>query len=227
MHPSDEAIDSREQSRHLALELAPFVKLSERPLLQISAGTTLMWAGERFTRIAFLETGLVNAVLHLHGAEGGQVIPISFGGGEVVALSRLFGNEPGQLDLVAATDLRLRWVPKTEVEQALLQRQDLLVLLVRFLAARLREVQSREAGWLERGVRERVCATLVRLARESTPLTGARWLIDATHEDLAVRCGVSRPKVSGELKRLEKIGLLRLGRGVVEILDSERLLGGS
>lgn len=204
--------------------LAPYVNLAERTPLRIAAGTTLMWAGDRVTRIAFLETGHVNAVLHLHGDDGGQVIPITFGDGEVVALSRLFGEEPGQLDLVAATELRIRWVPTVEVELALLQHPELLVLLVQFLAARLREVQMREAGWVERGVHERLCAALARMAREWPPQPGARWLINATHEDLAARCGVSRPKVSGELKRLEQAGWLRLDRGVIEILDLDGIL---
>ena len=227
MNPSNGLADSRERSRRLALGLAPCVNLAQRPLLRIPAGTTLMWAGEMVTRMAFLETGHVNAVLHLHGTDGGQVIPVTFGDGEVVALSRLFGQEPGQLDLVAATELRMRWVPTIEVERALLQHQELLVLLVQFLAARLREVQLREVGWVERGVRERLCAALVRLARESPPASGARWLINATHEDLAARCGVSRPKVSGELKRLEKSGRLRLNRSVIEILDLDGILRGA
>lgn len=200
------------------------MNLAGRTPLRIPAGTTLMRAGERVTRIAFLEVGHVNAVLHLHGAGGGQVIPITFGDGEVVALSRLFGEEPGQLDLVAATELRIRWVPIVEVEQALLQHPELLVLLVQFLATRLREVQIREAGWVERGVRERLCAALVRMAREWPPQPDARWLINATHEDLAARCGVSRPKVSGELKRLEQAGWLRLERGAIEILDLDGIL---
>ena len=224
MNPSNRVADSRERSRQLALRLAPFVNLTGRPVLTIAAGTTLMWAGEKVTRMAFLDTGHVDGVLHLQGADGGLVIPITFGDGELIALSRLFGEEPGQLDLVAATELHVRWVPAVEVERALLQQQELLVLLVQFMAARLREVQLREAGWVERGVHERVCAALVRLAPGSPPPAGSRWLIVATHEDLAARCGVSRPKVSGELKRLEKAGWLRLDRGAIEILDLDGIL---
>ena len=227
MNPSNELTDSRERCRRLALGLAPCVNLLQRPVLRVAAGTTLMWAGEMVTRMAFLEVGQVHGVLHLRGTDGGVVIPVTFGGGEVVGLSRLFGEEPGQLDLVAVTELRMRWVPTAEIEQALLQHQELLVLLVQFLAARLREVQLREASWVERGVHERVCSALIRLARESLPVAGARWLINATHEDLAARCGVSRPKVSGELKQLERAGRLRLDRGIIEIIDLGGILRGA
>ena len=38
-------------------------------------------------------------------------------------------------------------------------------------------------------------------------------------EQLATRCGVSRPKASTALKRLERAGQLRLERGAIEVLD--------
>jgi len=55
MNLSHGLTDSRERSRQLALSLSPRVNLAERPQLRIAAGTTLMWAGEMVTRIAFLE----------------------------------------------------------------------------------------------------------------------------------------------------------------------------
>ena len=85
MNPSNRVADSRERSRQLALRLAPFVNLTGRPVLTIAAGTTLMWAGEKVTRMAFLDTGHVDGVLHLQGADGGLVIPITFGDGELIA----------------------------------------------------------------------------------------------------------------------------------------------
>ena len=95
----------------------------------------------------------------------------------------------------------------------------MLVMLVRFLAQRLREVQQRERVWLERGVHARVCATLARLAREQPAAPGQALALVATHEQLSMRCGVSRPKLSHELKRLERAGTLRLRRGAIDVLD--------
>jgi len=211
-------------SRRLAIGLVSRMNMDEHPLHPVAAGATVMWAGDSVTRLPFLEVGRIDAVLHLQGADGGHVVPISFGDGEIVGLSRLFGDEPGQLDLVAVTNLQMRWIPIAEIERTLVQHQDLLVLLVQFLASRLREVQRREVGWVERGVHERLCAALARLAQECRPSAGARWLIPSTHEALAARCGVSRPKVSSELKRLEKAGRLRLTRGVIELLDVDGIL---
>jgi CRP-like cAMP-binding protein len=44
-------------------------------------------------------------------------------------------------------------------------------------------------------------------------------MIAVTHDKLAARCGLSRPKLSQELKRLELAGTLRLHRGAIEIVD--------
>jgi CRP-like cAMP-binding protein len=69
-----------------------------------------------------------------------------------------------------------------------------------------------------------VCAGLARVALEATPdRQGDPWLVSATHEHLAQRCGVSRPKLSQELKQLEHAGVLRLDRGRIELLDYSAL----
>ena len=97
--------------------------------------------------------------------------------------------------------------------------KDLLVLLVTYQSRRLREVQLREQAWLERGVHHRVCARLARISFGLPENDDGHVVLDATHEALAARCGVSRPRMSKELKRLEEDGRVKLGRGTVEIVD--------
>jgi CRP/FNR family transcriptional regulator len=187
-----------------------------------AAGAVLCRAGERPSRLPLVIAGRLDAVLHL-GAQGLQVIPITFAAGEVAMFSTLFASRPLQADLVAAEASTLRWLPVPVIERALLRDGELLVMLVRFLAQRLREVQLRERVWLERGVHARVCATLARLAREKPAAPGQPLAVVATHEQLSMRCGVSRPKLSHELKRLEKAGTLRLRRGAIDVLDLRSL----
>ena len=80
-------------------------------------------------------------------------------------------------------------------------------------------MQIRERGWVERSVHHRVCMQLTRLAQKTGPDAQGALHIHATHEELAARCGVSRPKLSTELKHLEGGGLIRRGRGSIEVLD--------
>ena len=47
----------------------------------------------------------------------------------------------------------------------------------------------------------------------------ARLLVHSTHEQLAASCGVSRPKASLALKKMERDCILKLGRKWVEVLS--------
>jgi len=44
-------------------------------------------------------------------------------------------------------------------------------------------------------------------------------IVELTHEQLAARCGISRPKASIALKNLERSGLVALGHRSIEVLD--------
>jgi CRP-like cAMP-binding protein len=209
---------SRTLSQQFAVHLLARFDLSHYPIQRQPAGRWVHSGERRLVALPYVETGRLDAVLRL-GNDGAQVIQVSFAGGEFALMSTLFSDEPIYGDLVAATAVELRWLPIKDIEAALQKDQALLVMLVRFLAQRLREVRARERGWLERGVHRKVCAGLVRIAQETRPQADQQWLVPVTHEHLAMRCGVSRPKLSLELKRLEQAGILALGRGVVEILD--------
>lgn len=215
--------ESRQLSRELARRLEVRLDLLRHPVQHASSGSTLIAAGDRVLRLPFIVQGRIDSVLHLMGSEGGRVLPVSWENGEVALLSYLFTQQPSTVDLVAGSDLAVRWAAVADVEAALLAEQELLILLVRFLAQRLREVHLRERGWVERGVHERVCATLARLAKQAPRDDGGHPVIAATHEELAERSGVSRPKLSQALKRLEQAGRLRLERKSIRILDLDRL----
>lgn len=188
-------------------------------LVHAPAGRQLLRTGDRVSALPLIVTGTLDAVVHQLSDEGNQVVPVSWGEGEIAMLSHLFFGDPISFDLVAADDASIRWIPIGEVERCLIDQQDILVLLVRFLVQRLREVQFRERVWLERGVHERVCASLARIASAMPAGPDGAIVVGATHESLASRCAVSRPRLSKELKRLEVEGRLKLGRGTIEIID--------
>lgn len=209
---------SRQLNQELVRQLLPHLMIDRYATKTSRAGQVLARSGERVLRLPLIESGQIDAVLHV-GDQGNQVIPVSFMSGELALVSALFADEPSHVDMVAATSLSVRWIPITDVERCLIHSPDLLVLAVRFLAQRLREVQSRERGWLERGVQERVIAVLSRVVHDGPAQPDGRLRIAVTHDKLAAHCGLSRPKLSQELKRLELAGILKLHRGVIEIVD--------
>ncbi len=167
--------------------------------------------------LPWVESGLLQAVMHV-GAQGQRVVPVSFAAGEIAMCSHLFSREPLAVDIVAATDTVLRWLPRAAIEAAVPVHAELASALVQFLAQRLREVQARERLWLQRGVRGRLWAVLLRETEGVTPAADGTWSVHLTHEALAERAGVSRPKLSQALKALENEGVLRLGRRVITVV---------
>lgn len=165
--------------------------------------------------LPLVQQGVLEVLVALD-ADGRRVVPVWFEAGEIGLLSTMFGERMPGVELVWRRPGTLRWLPRAAVEAAVLDHPPLLAALTRFLAQRLREVQLRERGWLQRSVHDRVRAVLGR----STGGEGGRQ-VTLTHGELSEHCGVSRPKLSVALKALERAGALRLHRGRIEILRPE------
>lgn len=220
MHDAREArTDSSRINRDVVAGLLALLDVSSGALVSEPAGRTIIRRGEVIARLPLVVSGTLDAVIHLSADDGNQVVPVSWGTGELAMVSYLFTTDPATVDVVVSQQATFRWLPIEVVEHSLIRNHELLVLLVRYQSRRLREVQGRELAWLERGVHERVCARLARIFFGMPVNAEGHVVVAATHESLAARCGVSRPRLSEELKQLEDAGRLKLGRGTIEVLD--------
>ena len=228
LHFSDrfavELLQSRQLGRKFASALAQPMELKSKPLHRFEAGVILCRAGDRVTQLPYVMSGRLDAVVHVPGAQGGQIVPISFRAGEMAFLSYLFNQLPSGSDLLVGEPSTIQWLPLRDIEACLLNDQNLLLVLVRFLGQRLREVQARERSWAAKGVQPRLCAGLARMAADLPSRADGRTVVVATHEQLAASCGISRPKASIALKALEGNEILKLGRGWIEVLNLRGLI---
>ena len=215
--------NSQSLARQLAQSLAQPVDLKTRPKHRVAVGQTLIKTGDKVARLPFVMSGRLNAVVNVPGKQGSQIVPIAFGAGEIALLSYLFNHLPSGIDLVAAQASTIQWISVEDIEIALLHDPQLMVLLVKFLSLRLREVQARERASFARNVPSRLSASLTRMLMDLPTRLDARLLIHATHEQLAASCGVSRPKTSLALKKMEQDGILKLGRKWLEVLNVKAL----
>jgi len=219
-----ELLQSRQLGRKFANALAQPLAFKSRPLHRFDSGVSLCKAGDRVTQLPFVMSGRLDAVVHVPGIQGGQIVPISFRAGEMAFLSYLFNQLPSGSDLVVGEPSTIQWLPLRDIEACLLIDQGLLLMLVRFLGQRLREVQARERSWAARGVQHRLCAGLARMAADLPSRSDRRTVVVATHEQIAASCGISRPKASIALKALEGDGVLKLGRGWIEVVHLQGLI---
>lgn len=218
----DRHATSRVLSQSLVRLLTDRLAGLNRPAIRMASGQVVIAAGHPVLRLPILRAGHIDAVMHVGMSHARQVVPTRFGPGELVMLSYLFSDQPSTVDMVAAGGIELHWVDRRIVER--LVQDDPLVarLLVTFLAQRLREVQERERIWVRRGVSARVSAALLRMS-EPTGEAPAIRSVHATHEQIAHRAGVSRPKASLSLKQFEFEGVVRLSRGRVDLIDLDAL----
>jgi CRP-like cAMP-binding protein len=211
------ALESRRLNRQFAAALAGVLTPAAYPLQAVPAGQTVLHAGTAPVALPWVESGRLDAVVHVD--EGGQrVVPVTFSDGEIAMCSYLYSREHLTVDVVAAGESKLRWLPRASIEAVIPRHPELFMPLLRFLAQRLREVQARERVWLQRGVRARLWAVLAREIDEQSPAADGSCHVHLTHEELAERAGVSRPKLSQALKAMEREGVLRLGRRLIEVI---------
>ena len=90
-HSSDrfavELLQSRQLGRKFANALAQPMAFKSRPLHRFEAGFSLFKAGDRVTQLPYVMSGRLDAVVHVPGVQGGQIVPISFRAGEMAFLS--------------------------------------------------------------------------------------------------------------------------------------------
>lgn len=185
----------------------------------MSPGTVLQKSGDHLERLAYVVRGKLDVVIPVPGSSDGQMIPMSFQSGDLCLLPYVFNHLPYGGDLVVRDEAVIRWVAVKDIEDVLLSHHDLLLLLVRFLGNRLREVQASERVLTARGVKARIGSGLLRALADLPARPDGRLIIALTHEQLAFRCGVSRPKASIAMKEMERLGLLQLGYKRIEVLD--------
>jgi CRP-like cAMP-binding protein len=212
------ARESRRLNRLFATALSVFAGKMGGPAQLVAAGKTVLHAGATPVALPLVASGRLQAVVHL-GEEGQRVIPVTFDVGEIAMCSHLYSHEPLAADIVAACDAVVHWLPRSAIESAVSVHPEVALPLVQFLAQRLREVQARERVWLQRRVRARLWAVLLREIDGQGPAADGSWTVAMTHEELADRSGVSRPKLSQALKQMEREGVLRLGRRAITVVQ--------
>ena len=216
-------MNSRQLNREFSRLLVKRIPREEiSALAKFDRGQLLVRATQKLDRLPYLDQGRLDIVMQLD-AEGTELVPVSFDQGEIALLSTLFSGGSTTSNIVAQESCRIRWLSKSAIEMAVVADSELSVLLIRFLSERLRENRVRERTWLMRSVDGRVRAILARSFSVGDRKEGDR-IISFTHEKLARRCGVSRPKISLALKQLEISGILKLHRGSIEILDYQKLI---
>lgn len=126
--------------------------------------------------------------------------------------------------VVALEPVETFMLGRSEFNRLRREHAELERFLVDMLSRRLTEVSQRLVEAMYSAADVRVRRRLAHLADlyRSDPEGPTR--VTVTQDDLATLAGTSRPTVNRVLRELEASGVLRLGRGRIEVLDPQWLL---
>ncbi|WP_328876127.1 Crp/Fnr family transcriptional regulator [Streptomyces sp. NBC_00287] len=144
--------------------------------------------------------------------------------GEMVLLGQhMYDNYAEALD-----DVTVCVMSRADVHKFLLADARIAARITAILGRRLADLERRLSDSVFKTVAQRVATTLTTLTAAQPPASplrpvGRRPQVALTHEQLAALAGTSRETCTKVLRDYADHGLIRLARGRITVLDSERL----
>lgn len=168
-------------------------------------------------------------VLHGHvrvmiAAAGRDVILRDILDGEFFGELAAIDQQPRSAGILAITDTLVARMPASVFLRVLHGNADVCDQVLKTLVGRIRTLANRANEHSHLGVRQRLYAELLRLAR--TPAVGNGQAVVSpppTHAELAARVSSHREAITREMNALARRGLIERRRGAIALLDVARL----
>jgi len=171
--------------------------------------------------VVFVISGSVRVTIQ---SAGRQVLLRQINAGEFFGELAAIDNAPRSSGIVAMTDVVIARMPATVFRMLVHAHPDVCDQLLALLAGQIRMLANRVNEFSTLGVRHRIHAELLRLAR---PERGnpARAIISPPplHAEIAARVSTRREAVTRELKALERDRMVERRRGALVLVDVDRL----
>lgn len=214
--PNRRLLDATELLAELPEEMR--VSLAEKGTEHIlDKGDLLFQQGDPSDTLFVVLDGQVAVATRSNDGRESLVAVLESGG--VFGDMGMFDGEPRSADARALDDSRVLGIPYTDVRAALEARPELLWVVARVLAQRLRATDEALADAVFLDVPARTAKRLLELAGDSDAVD-----VPMTQEDLAGLVGASRERVNKALSLFLRVGWLeQRGRGSYRILDRAAL----
>ena len=172
----------------------------------------IFYRPEEETEVLFLlKQGKVQ--VYVITAEGKRLIIETIGPGTFFGEMPLTAQSMHRAFAEAVEDSLVCVLSRRDLERLLLQKPQISVRIVQSLSQRLEETQAKLQETALRNATARLSRALLRMARETSELSGL------THQELADSTGLYRETVTNVLNRLQAQGLVKLGKKKIIILD--------
>lgn len=185
--------------------------------VRIPAGSDVFAEGDRVDALALLVAGVVR--VYKIGETGREITLYRFGVGEscVLTANAILSNQSFSAIATVEKEAEAILIP-AETFRGWMRRYSAWVeFVLELFSQRLASVMEIVEEVAFRRMDLRVAALLIERSRTQNPLR-------ITHQEIAAELGSSREVISRILESLTRQGMIRMGRGTIEITDSPSLV---
>lgn len=183
---------------------------------RIPAGRDVFAEGDRVDAIALLVSGVVR--VYKIGETGREITLYRFGSGEscILTANAILRNQLFSAIATVEQDAEAVMIPAGTFRDWVRRHERWLEFVLDLLSQRLSSLVEVVEEVAFRRMDFRVAGLLLERSRTQNPL-------NITHQEIAAELGSSREVISRILENLTRRGLIRLGRGTIEIIDAGAL----
>jgi CRP/FNR family transcriptional regulator len=188
-----------------------------------SAGELLFSEGEPCTGLHIVSRGKVRIFkTSISGRE--QVLAVE-GPGSSVAELPVFDGGPYPASVVALEDAEIAFISRRDFHAYCMEHPDVALKVLAVVGARLRRLVGIIEELSFTTIRQRLVATLVKLAQTQgvTTARGVEFRLPDTHQEIANQLGTVRELISRNLMRLQAEGLLEVDAREIVVKDMKGL----
>jgi CRP/FNR family transcriptional regulator, cyclic AMP receptor protein len=186
-------------------------------------GETLFVRGDPGSYLYIIESGSVK--IALTSSEGKEMILAVLAEGDFFGELALLDGEPRSADAVMVDDTRLMILPREEFLRYVESRPRVALHALAVLSRRLRQTDQLVHDAVFFDVAGRLASVILRLAETIGQPVGSGVTISRrlTQVELAEMIGTTRESVNKWLGFYERQGIIRSQRGLITVLQPERL----
>ena len=174
---------------------------------RFESGEHIITHNDKSTDVFFIVSGEVRATIYSY--TGRKVSFRDIPAGETFGEWSAIDARPRSSTVVALTDVFVVSMNRDSFKSVLMSNNSLSWLLLEQMAARMRQLSDRVVELSTLGVKNRLHAELLRLARNGLRQGGTAVIAGfPTNEEMANRISTRREAVNRELRRLESIGFV-------------------
>lgn len=181
--------------------------------LRFPAGATVFRECDSCPGFPLVLGGRVRVLRSLDNGREVSLYEVEPGESCVLSTGCLLGGQPYAAHGQCLTDVELALLPKPLFERLLAEHAPFRAEVLAMFSERLARLMELVEAFGFQRLDQRLAAALL----------GKGQRVEGSHEKLAQQLAVSRESVSRQLKQFEERGWVRLGRGVVTIVDPRAL----